>query len=323
MAELTDPHDHFFKTLLGRPEAAADFLTNYLPPEVADVLDLMAPQLIKDSFVDASLQEHLSDLLYRVRLKRGGEAYVYVLFEHKSVPDRWVAFQLLRYLVRIWEQALPEKVKKLPPIFPLVLYHGRTRWRVARNFSALVAWDEAAVLRRYVPEFEYHLCDLSAYDEDEIKGAVFLQVGLLVLKHIFNRELRTRLPEILKLLPVPEQSALEYLRTVLYYLSKGTRKVTETEFAEALKKAFPKEGERAMQGTIDSWIQEGRQEGRQEGAAAVTLRQLQRRLGTVEVETQARIQALPVEQLEQLGEALLDFNSPDDLAAWLREHITG
>src|SRR5437868_11362013 len=106
MSELTGPHDHFFKTLLGRPEMAADFLANYLPPEVAEVLDLTAPELVKDSFVDAELQEHLSDLLYRVRLKPGGEAYVYVLFEHKSAPDAWVAFQLLRYLVRIWEQGL-------------------------------------------------------------------------------------------------------------------------------------------------------------------------------------------------------------------------
>jgi len=58
----------------------------------------------------------------------------------------------------------------------------------------------------------------------------------------------------------------------------------------------------------------------QQGIAALTLRQLQRRLGAVDVETQARIRALPVEQLEQLGEALLDFRTPEDLATWLSEH---
>ena len=36
--------------------------------------------------------------------------------------------------------------------------------------------------------------------------------------------------------------------------------------------------------------------------------------------TTARIQALPLEQLEALAEALLDFGGPADLAVWLAEH---
>ena len=76
------------------------------------------------------------------------------------------------------------------------------------------------------------------------------------------------------------------------------------------------------------WIEEGRQEGRQEGeasgraaeAAAVTLRLLNRRCSPLSEATTARIQALPLEQLEALAEALLDFSGPADLAAWLEEH---
>ena len=80
------------------------------------------------------------------------------------------------------------------------------------------------------------------------------------------------------------------------------------------------------------WIEEGRQEGRQEGeaqgeargraaeAASVTLRQLNRRCGPLTDASTARIQALPLEQLEGLAEALLDFTGPADLAAWLNEH---
>lgn len=97
MAEIINPHDSFFKEVLSRPEVATEFLSNYLPPEVVAVLDLSAPELVKDSFVDAELRRHYSDLLYRVRLRDGGDAFVYILFEHKSGPDKWVAFQLLRY----------------------------------------------------------------------------------------------------------------------------------------------------------------------------------------------------------------------------------
>ena len=72
------------------------------------------------------------------------------------------------------------------------------------------------------------------------------------------------------------------------------------------------------------WIEEGRQEGEARGraaeAAAVTLRQLNRRCSPLSEATTARIQALPLEQLEALAEALLDFSGPQDLTTWLAEH---
>ena len=51
--------------------------------------------------------------------------------------------------------------------------------------------------------------------------------------------------------------------------------------------------------------------------AKVTLRQLNRRCGPLSAATTAQIQALPLEQLEALAEALLDFTGPADLSAWL------
>ena len=73
------------------------------------------------------------------------------------------------------------------------------------------------------------------------------------------------------------------------------------------------------------WLAEGRQEGlqegeakgRQEGELAVTLRLLSRRCGPLSEGTTARIQALPLEQLEALADALLDFQGMEDLTAWL------
>ena len=65
------------------------------------------------------------------------------------------------------------------------------------------------------------------------------------------------------------------------------------------------------------WLTAGRQEGRQEGEAAMTLRLLNRRCGPLSEATTAEIQALPLEQLEALADALLDFTGPADLAAWL------
>jgi predicted transposase YdaD len=68
------------------------------------------------------------------------------------------------------------------------------------------------------------------------------------------------------------------------------------------------------------WAQEWIAEGRLEGEAVVALRLLNRRCGPLSETTTARIQALPLAQLEALTEALLDFNGPADLAAWLVQH---
>ncbi len=127
MSENTSPHDSFCKEIMARPEVATDFLANYMPPDVVASLDINALELVKDSFVDGELRKHLSDLLYRVPFRDGSEAFIYILFEHKNRPDEWVAFQLLRYEMMIWEPIARRREGKLPPIFPIVFYHGQQR----------------------------------------------------------------------------------------------------------------------------------------------------------------------------------------------------
>jgi predicted transposase/invertase (TIGR01784 family) len=65
---------------------------------------------------------------------------------------------------------------------------------------------------------------------------------------------------------------------------------------------------------------EGRDEAREEGRrreAAFVLRLVRRRLANLPAGTEERIAALPIAALESLGEALLDFAGPADLADWL------
>jgi predicted transposase YdaD len=64
-------------------------------------------------------------------------------------------------------------------------------------------------------------------------------------------------------------------------------------------------------------LQEGRDEGKQEQALATIYRLLPRRIGTVAPELQQRLLQLSLPQLEDLTEALLDFEEPNDLIAWL------
>lgn len=324
--EIKNPHDKFFRELMGQPELAADFLQHYLPPEIIARLDLTKLELTYDSFIDADLQEHLSDLLYRVGLQASDStALIYLLFEHKSYPDELVAFQLLRYQVRAWEQAQREGQRKLPPIIPIVVYHGASRCTAGRNFSDLIELEHAPELKIYQADFTYQLCDLSAYSDDEIKGHAALRAGLSLLKYIFRDELWPQLAglfELYKLLP--EQSALEYLRTAMRYISATTDRADIPKVRQALSQAFPVNEGGLMQTMAQAWIEEGfikgRQEGRQEGLVIGVRRILTRRFAELDATTLQLVESLPLEQLEALTDALLDFQQVDDLHAWLQQN---
>ena len=91
------------------------------------------------------------------------------------------------------------------------------------------------------------------------------------------------------------------------YPSSFRRPVSkETQVYREIKQEGIQEGE-----------QRGREQGREEGEKSLVLRLLSRRVGELPQEARSRIESLCLEQLENLGEALLDFTSITDLQAWL------
>jgi predicted transposase YdaD len=84
---------------------------------------------------------------------------------------------------------------------------------------------------------------------------------------------------------------------------------------------------RAFQEILEEGLQEGRQKGLQEGvqqgrqreAAALSLRLLARRVEPLDAATTDCIEALALNQLEDLSHSLLDFDPAADLQHWL-EH---
>ncbi|MEN9222512.1 MAG: DUF4351 domain-containing protein [Thermostichus sp. BF3_bins_97] len=59
------------------------------------------------------------------------------------------------------------------------------------------------------------------------------------------------------------------------------------------------------------------QQGVQQGEAELTLRQLRQKVGSLPDALEAQIRSLPVERLEALGLALLEFQTLADLTSWL------
>ena len=71
---------------------------------------------------------------------------------------------------------------------------------------------------------------------------------------------------------------------------------------------------------IRQGIEQGIEQGIKQGNVTLIVRQLERRVGPLSPEIQTRIAQLSAQQLENLGEALLDFASVSDLTTWLQAH---
>jgi hypothetical protein len=95
--------------------------------------------------------------------------------------------------------------------------------------------------------------------------------------------------------------------------------VEQVKFEEELARIEPVQQEEVME-IVTSWMETGIQKGLKQEALSLVRRQLNRRCGSLLPELQQQIQGLSLEKLEELGEALLDFTSVDDLTSWLQNH---
>ena len=268
------PHDAFFRQLFTDQEVARDFVQHYLPADITNLLDLNTLQTLQESNVDPDLQSHYADILYQVQLADGQTAYLYLLFEHKSYPDPQVSFQLLRYLVRIWEQDLKAE-GELRPILPIIFYHGANRWQIATDFQALM--PVPPVLSRYVPQFHYWLYDLSCYSEADIQGQVALRVSLLVLKYLQSEEPDEGFVGLVDLMVElsGQQRGLEQLYTLLRYVGHSSETLKTETFIRVVE-ALAEHGGTEMPTIAERLIEQGREQGLEQGreATLTTLRRL-------------------------------------------------
>ena len=162
----------------------------YLPGTVADLLDPDAPpEPVEGSFVDAEGARTQCDALFRVRLRTGGQARIYVLLEHKSHVDASTPLQILKYLVNIWLREIADGTARdrLPPIVPLVFYHSRGRWTAPRSVAEMI--DAPAALAPFLRDFAYTLHDLGEIAPPLLSATPELRAGLLALRVVHAEDI--------------------------------------------------------------------------------------------------------------------------------------
>ncbi|MFH0926046.1 MAG: Rpn family recombination-promoting nuclease/putative transposase [bacterium] len=296
-----NPHDAFFKEIMGKKETASDFFRNYLPTEVLGLIDLNSLQITKDSFIEKELKRFYSDILYQVTI--GNEkVYLYLLFEHQSTIDKLISFRLLRYMVKVWELEIKQqpKLDMLSPIVPLLLYHGKERWNISNRFSRIVSLGDREELKLYVPDFTYNLYDFSSDSSIQIKGEIILRVCLELFRHIFDNNLSQteKTFSLLKSLSLKERSALEFIEAVFRYLISTREDATLEELNEIVEKTISsKEAGGAIMTVAEQLIEKGREEGREEGELIGDIRVAQLMKG-MKMSSKEELERLAIEELE-------------------------
>jgi predicted transposase/invertase (TIGR01784 family) len=315
MATIPNPHDALVKAVLGKPEHARGVLRSVVPAALAEALDWSALTLQPGNFVDLALKEQFTDLLYSATWRDGGEVLVYFLFEHLSAPpkDGLIAYRLLRYQVRIWEDWLAKhpKAKALPTIIPVVMYHGLTPWSEPRIFDALL--DVPASVRPavapYLVQFAYLLNDLSEISDDELRdGALMTALAKLVamcFKHARTRENFIKI--LIRWMDVVREVAqapngLKALAQVLCYILEVNDHVGEEELKQLLEREIGPEAKEAIVTAGQQLIEQGRQQGIEQSRQRLQdllLRLLRQRFGDeVNAHIEHHVATASVDQIE-------------------------
>ena len=326
------PHDAMFRGVLGKPEHARGVLCSLVPPVLAEALDWQTLALCPGSFVDEALQAQHTDLLYSVTWRDGGEMLVYFLFEHQSAPpkDGLMAFRLLRYQVRIWDDwhAKNPNAKALPMIIPLVMYHGATPWAAPRWFGDLLAVPASVrpAVEPYLVQFAYLLDDLSLISDDELRdGAMMTALAKLValcFKHARTRadflQILTRWMDVVREV-AHAPNGLAALAQVLCYILDVSEHVDEDSLKTLLAREIGPETKDAIVTVGQQIREEARQQERQKNrqrSQEVLLHLLRQRFGhEVDAPIERRVASASFEQVETWTERLLSATTLAELLA--------
>lgn len=309
MKKVTNPHDKFFKETFSDVALAKDFIENYLPEEVLKVIELETLEPQKDSFIKKDLEEIFSDMLFKVKIN-SEEGYLYFLFEHKSYKAKSISFQLLKYMVEIWESKInKEKTYELPMIIPLVIYHGQGDWNIETRLGDLIVGyrDLSKEIQRYIPDYEYLIYDLSQYKDEDIKGEAQLRVALQIFRDIFLKDEEAFIESFIKgtktLLKLEEdKTGLQLFETYLRYIMSA-RQDLKMEEATRIVKEISLEGSEVMMTILQEATIQGEKKGETKKAIEVAKNMIKKGM---EIEDIVEITGLKKEEVEKLKSQALN-----------------
>jgi hypothetical protein len=313
-------HDALYHRLFSHPGMVTQLLREFVSEPWVGDLDLEGMERVNAKFHAEDGVRRESDVIWRIPLKGGGDAYLLLLLEFQSTQDHWMALRVMVYAGLLWQHIIKEKRLtadgRLPPVFPLVVYNGDAAWAMPLTVDSLVGLAPGSPLWRWQPNIRYDVVDEGGFAEADLASRDTLAALLFRLEN-------ARLPEqVVALVDAiidwfRRHTGFETLMPVFATLAGRVVEMAEgagpgVRVSENLLEVRTMLATRAAEWK-QQWRQEGRQEGRREGETALLLRLMERRFGVLSAAVRDRVAAADLATVEEWGLRVLDASSIDDV----------
>ena len=291
---MTD-HDRLFKELLST--FFIEFLELFLPEIAAQIDPTSIRFLQQEYFADlTSGEEKIVDLLVEVQ-QLGATAAFLIHLEAQSFSEANFARRIFFYFSILHQRYLQR-------IYPIVVFSFDKPDRQENNRYTVKFGD------RTILDFNFEAIQLNRLNwRDYLNQQNPVAAALMAKMKIETGDRPKVKAECLRLLATLR---LDPARTRLIsgfvdtYLRLNTQE--EQVFQSEVGKLEPSKQEQIMQITT-SWMEQGER--------SLVLRQLARRVGDIPEGIRSQIELFSLNEIESLGEALLDFTNLSDLEQWL------
>jgi predicted transposase/invertase (TIGR01784 family) len=300
------PHDHGYKDLFSHPELLRELLLSCVPEPWVRDMDFSRACKIDKSFITASQKRLESDLIWRVPFLSGQEIYLYILIEFQSTVDHFMALRILRYTLELYSSLLKNLpvMKKLPSVFPILLYNGDDRWTAPENLADLI---DQRISLDFIPRFRYFKIAENEFSREKLLSLKNL-IGALFLVETTDQE--ALVPLVTQIVDILRQEQPEVVKAFVSWLHSffadpvpdWVADVSQlTEVPTMLATTVKKWKEELLQQGLQEGLQQGRNEGRTEGryeGIRVTARNLKKKgMPLAEI---AEVTGLSIEEIEKL-----------------------
>ncbi len=310
-------HDQAYKLLFSEPELIIDLLRGFVDQEWVKELDFQTLEKVSGSFISDDLRSREDDVIWRVRYRRNW-VYIYVLIEFQSTIDPFMAVRLMTYMGLLFQDLIKTKQltadKKLPPIFPVVLYNGEKRWHAATELKDLISPIPGG-LEEYLPSLKYLILDEGAYDVDQLMPLNNLVAAIFRLENAKTTEdILAVVTNLIEWLQAPEQDRVRryfnlWIKRVLLNSFQDKSQLSEInnlmEMKTMLAKRFPQ--------LIKDSLAESEAKGLIKGEAKILKKQLTLKFGTLSGSIVEKIDAANIQQLDIWLERVLTATKLDEI----------
>lgn len=216
-------------------------------------------------------------------------------------------------MINIWEAKVKkERISELPIIIPLVIYHGKDNWNIKTTLGEMInGYDELPEnIKKYIPNYEYLLYDISRYTDEEIKGQAQLRIVLTIFRDIFTKDSKDLQGAILKAVEYlteleDKQTGIEYFETLMRYIFSAKANMTEADAKEIIEKignTYP-EGSEVVMTLAERFIEKGKEEGVKDSMEKVVKKSIIKGLTTEDI---IEITGFKKEEIEEIRKKMLE-----------------